>query len=287
MRILVTGDAGWLGGHISKHLEDEGHIVVGFDLLPGDRIVGDLVDLKKEHLKGIEAVVHCAAIGDVYVANRNPALAFKASAEGTAALVAACPEDLKVFVHVSTWEVYGRQVAKVVDEESPCNPEHPYSAAKYAGELALRGVLAVRPEWRPAWYVLRIGSAYGPGMRGNALIPKFIERSLANEPLAVYGSGLQYRQWTWAGDVAGAVGLALGGFARSGIYNIVGDEAVTVRGLAQMLSQDIVYQDERLADPPCYMVRNDKAREALGWKPGKIFADGIKELLDEARRQGA
>jgi len=273
MRILVTGDAGWLGGHISNHLEGEGHVVVGFDLLPGDRMVGDLVDLKPEHLEGIEAVVHCAAIGDVYVANRNPALAFKASAEGTAALVAACPEDLRVFVHISTWEVYGPHSPHIeVLETSQCRPEHPYAAAKRAGELAL--VSTIRTPWR----ILRLGSAYGHGMRESSLISRFIEKMRSGEPLTIHDDGKQFRQWVWTGDMCRAVSSALGDVP-NGVYNVVGSEAVTVLGLAEMLGGEIVHQERRKSETPCYLVSGAKAKFWLRWEPEKGFKEGVAEIV--------
>ena len=275
MRILVTGDAGWLGEHVANHLEGEGHVVVGFDLLLGDRLVGDLVDLKPAHLEGIEAVVHCAAVGDVYVANRNPALAFKASAEGTAALVAACPEDLKVFVHISTWEVYGPHSPHLeVIESSPCRPEHPYAAAKRAGELALMSTT------RGPWRILRLGSAYGPGMRESSLIHRFIKKTKDGEPLTVHGDGKQFRQWVWTGDVCRAVESALGDVP-NGIYNVVGSEVTTVLELAEMLGGEVVHQEQRLSEAPCYVVSSAKAKFWLKWEPEKSFADGMEALLNE------
>ncbi len=273
MRVLVTGDAGWFGGHISNYLEEQGHVVVGFDVLPGDRMVGDLVDLKPEHLKDIEAVVHCAAIGDVYVANGNPSLAFKASAEGTAALVAACPEDLKVFVHISTWEVYGSHSPHIeVLESSPCRPEHPYAAAKHAGELALMSTIGATP-----WRILRLGSMYGPGMRESSLISKFIKKSQDGEPLTVHGDGKQFRQWVWTGDVCRAVVSALG-VVPNGVYNVVGDRAITVLEFAKMLGNKIVYQEQRGSEAPCYIVSGAKAKFWLKWEPEKNFEEGIAEL---------
>src|SRR5438309_738679 len=136
--VAVTGAAGFLGSHVADVLTEQGHDVTVIDLVqrPGFRTaiadLGDAASIERA-LVGHEAVCHLAAIGDVYLAEREPALAAKVNVTGTANL---CEAALRVgttsVIYASTWEVYGPPRYQPIDEAHPTSPTHPYGVTKLA-----------------------------------------------------------------------------------------------------------------------------------------------------------
>lgn len=288
MRVLVTGATGFLGSHISRRLLHDGHTVVAFDLtkpsFPGiDWIEGDLCD--SDHVDsavgGMDVVCHVGAIGDVYLAAEQPALASAVNVEGSANVgVSAARHDARV-VYASTWEVYGRPIYEPVDEEHPCDPDHPYNITKLAGE---RMLLAMGRTHGFPVLALRLGTAYGTGLRPNSVFRIFIDRARNREPITVQGDGSQSRQFTHASDIARAFSLAsestLGGIA----LNIVAPNVVTIKELAEAVvaryPTDLTFGPSRAGDVAPAVVTSDRARQLLGWSAETSFPDGLTELLD-------
>jgi UDP-glucose 4-epimerase len=141
-------------------------------------------------------------------------------------------------VYASTWEVYGEPKYEPLDEKHPCNPDHPYSIAKYAGELMVRNTLNRIP-----WLILRLGSAYGTGMRPHAVIPLFIRKALNGEPITLQNGGVQLRQFTHTRDVGRAFFKAVHASVSGEVFNIV---------IKSRINQDIAqYVTSRIPAASC------------------------------------
>jgi UDP-glucose 4-epimerase len=141
---MVTGSAGFIGGHVARHLIEHDWEVTGFDTSTAPRagyrqIEGDLRDPEAVHraVMGQDVVCHIGAIGDVYAAAEQPALAAAVNAVGSAHVAAAAAQAGARVVYASTWEVYGEPEYEPIDEDHPCAPDHPYSITKLAGEQML------------------------------------------------------------------------------------------------------------------------------------------------------
>lgn len=287
MRVLVTGGSGFIGSHVVSALEDASHSVVIFDIQSpnsGDYIRGDLTNLDDLLIatEGIDAVCHLAAVGDVYLAFDKPYLAAELNVVGTANLMEACLRNqVAKVVYASTWEVYGEPHYQPVDEAHPCNPDHPYNLTKLAGEgIALS---YDRLKGMPA-LSLRLGTAYGTRMRPNSVFAIFIARALRGEPLIIKGSGAQSRQFTHARDISQAFLRALESPARGEVFNIVGNENISIRQLAEMVVEriptSITYEEARAGDISPALVSSEKARLELGWEPVVSFREGLSELVE-------
>src|SRR3989442_15811214 len=117
-RVLVTGCSGFLGRYVVNELHRAGHEVVGFDMMEPTFAIaqyrkGDFTSRSDldDALQGINAVCHLGGIGDVYLAERDPALAFHANAFGTKTLCDACDSQrVDELIYASSWEVYGKPV---------------------------------------------------------------------------------------------------------------------------------------------------------------------------------
>ncbi len=294
MKIMVTGGAGFLGSHVVSELLRAGHEVVIFD--SGDAtgvrarnasiICGNLLDLPRltAASQGIDAICHLAGVGDVYLAASEPATAAAANVLGTTNVAeAARRNSVGRVIYASTWEVYGELEHQPVRETHPCAPDHPYNITKYAGELM---ALASDRLQNVPTVALRLGTAYGLGMRPNSVFARFIATARSGEPITIQGTGLQSRQFTHARDIARGFRLAVESTVRGCAINLVAEENVSIQQLAEMVvaryPTAIRYGEARAGDIHPALIDSSLAWELFGWKGEVCFRDGLAELLDEA-----
>ena len=289
MRILVTGAAGFLGGHVARHLATVGHEVRGFDIEPSpdtryESVIGDLLDKDSvtSAAMGVDAVCHLGAIGDVYLAAEQPQLAAAVNATGSANIAIAAGEAGAKVVYASTWEVYGEPRYQPIDEDHPVSPDHPYNITKLAGEQLL--LAADRLQGVPVT-ALRLGTAYGSGLRPNSVFRIFIDRARAGEPISIQGDGSQGRQFTYAADIASAFDLACGSEVHGMAINVVAPETTSIKELAELVVNryptDLTFGEARAGDVPPALVSAELAETALGWRSATPFATGLEHLLED------
>jgi UDP-glucose 4-epimerase len=293
MKVLVTGGAGFLGGHVASGLRDAGHEVVVHDVvvsagpyLRGVHVIeGNLLDRKSlvSACRGIDGICHLGGVGDVILAGKDPGLAAESNVVGTANVVEAAREaGVSRIVYASTWEVYGDPRYQPLDEDHPCAPDHPYNITKFAGEcLALA---ADRLGGVPT-VALRLGTAYGLRMRPNAVFSRFIRAASRREPIVIQGTGLQSRQFTHTRDVARGFKLAIESDLRGTAINLVAAEPVTIRTLAEMVAArfptEIRFTEARAGDIHPSAVDSSRAARLLGWRAEVPFGVGLAEMMDE------
>lgn len=293
MYIIVTGGSGFLGSHVVEELVRRGHQVGVFDINPlpkgflagaGVRYIhGDLADIASVTcgLAGADAVCHLGGVGDVYLAAQKPHIAALLNVGGTAHVAeAALMHGVSKLVYASTWEVYGEPLYQPLDEEHPCNPDHPYNISKYAGELLalsydrLKGLPVL---------ALRLGTSYGARMRPNSVFSIFIDKARRGETITIQGTGEQSRQFTHASDVARAFALACELEAHGTALNVVAEQSVSIRRLAELVTNELPTRVEfaapRAGDISPAKVSSAKAEAVLGWQPQVAFEDGLRALI--------
>ena len=287
MHALVTGVSGFIGPHVVRRLQQSGHHVTTVDRRPADfphHVQLDLHDRSAtvSLLRGVDCVCHLAGVGDVYLAGAEPWTAAQDNVTMTAVLLQACLEaGVSKFVYASTWEVYGQPQYQPLDEAHPCRPEHPYGITKLAGEQlalsynALQGLPVL---------ALRLGTAYGSGMRPNAVFSVFIARAQAGQALLIHGTGAQTRQFTHVRDVSAAFELAALSPRQGEALNVVSAEKVSIRQLAETVASQLGVQlhcgPARPGEIPPALVSAQRCRRVLGWQPEVSFEQGLDELLD-------
>jgi len=297
--VLVTGGAGFIGGHLVRALVKAGYSVRVLDNLSTGSLdnIGDLIssvefvkgdvrdfNVVKEAARGVDAVVHLAALVDVAESFEKPDLYFEVNVKGTYNVVRAC-RGVRVLVYASSYAVYGEPSRVPTPEDHPTSPNSPYALSKVYGE-ALVEALAEKRGYRPV--VLRFFNVYGPGQsRAYAgVVLEFVKRVSRGEPPVIYGDGSQTRDFIHVRDAVKAVLKALVNEGAKGVFNVGSGVSVSINELAKLVlklagREDLkpVYAPPRPGDVKRSQADISRARRVLGFEPRVKLEDGIRELL--------
>ena len=294
MRVLVTGGSGFIGSHVVDRLICEGHEPRVFDLVLHerrvsdrvDRVTGDILDVAslRAAMRGCDAIIHLAAVADVDEVALDPMRADLVNTRGTGVMLEAAREEgIGPFVYGSTIWVYGNStgIEPLVEDLELAAPDHFYTATKLAGEMYCRSygkMFGLAPT------ILRFGIPHGPGARATTVVARFVARALAGEPLRITGDGTQARQFVYVEDLAEGIVRSLAAQARGRIYNLVGDESVSVREIADIVGRHIgdvaiEHGPNRLGDLRSVRISGQRVRDELGWRATTTFAEGVGRYI--------
>lgn len=291
MRVLVTGGSGFIGSHVVDVLRSKGAEVRVFDMvMPTFRqdieyYQGSLLDGEalRMAMNGVEFVFHLAAIADVNDVHKEPERSEAINVRGTFnVLDAARWGKVRRVIYGSTTWVYSDTLETEVDEETPLRaPSHFYTATKIASEYYCRAYSSL---YGLETTILRYGIPYGPRARDGAVIPIFVRKALAGEPITIAGDGLQFRKFVYVEDLAEGNVAALLPVAKNRIYNLDGKEKVSIRQIAETVRKvvgqaDIQYGESRPGDFGGKEVSAVRAAEELGWKPRVDFEEGVRRYV--------
>ena len=252
---------------------------------PQRSLVGDLLDVASvvAAVEGQDVVCHVGAIGDVYLAASDPSLAAAVNVTGSSNIAQAALKAGTRVVYASTWEVYGPPRYEPVDEDHPCEPDHPYNITKLAGE---RMLLAAGHLHGIPVVALRLGTAYGAGLRPNSVFRIFIDKARKREPITILGDGSQSRQFTHASDIARAFSLACQSDVAGVALNTVAEESISIKQLAEAViarhPTELRFGPARLGDVSPAFISSKRIESLLNWRAEVGFEAGIQELLDAA-----
>jgi UDP-glucose 4-epimerase len=292
--VLVTGGAGFIGSHVVDRLLATGHHPRIYDLHPSayhapeevPAVLGDLDELPRlvAAMGGCATVIHLAATADVNQVEAAPTEAERSNARGTLnVLEAARRAGVGRVIFASTIWVYSDTQAELLDESVPLDPpRHLYTATKLAGELYCHSYQKL---YGVEHTILRFGIPYGPRARPEAVVPAFVTRALAGEPLTVAGDGTQSRRFVYVEDLADGVVRALAPIAANRVYNMVGSEDVTIAEIAATVRElvgdvEIVGVPGRQADFAGAPVCGERAAAELEWRPSTPFREGVQRYIE-------
>jgi len=315
-RLLVTGGAGFIGSCYVRDVlaRRDGTEITVLDKLTyaGNEanlapvradpemaarlefVRGDIADaaVVEPLVEATDAVVNFAAESHVDRSILDPEAFLSTGVIGVHVLLDACraAAGRPRFLQVSTDEVYGSVAEGESTEEAPLAPRSPYAAAKAAGELLVRsyvithGVDAV---------VTRGSNTYGPYHHPEKLIPLFVTNALDDQPLPLYGDGLQRREWLYVSDHAGAVDFVLRNGSSGETYNVAGPTERTNREVVALLLERlgkpwslVRHVEDRPGHDRRYAMDGSKLA-ALGWRPMTSFEDGLAATIDWYRTNEA
>lgn len=303
-RFLITGGAGFIGSHLARALAADGaRVRVLDDFSTGRRenlhgagknieiVEGDVRERAavREAMKGVECVLHEAAIASVPASIEDPVTTNDVNVTGTLHLLEAATEaGVRRFVFASSTAVYGDGPTLPVTEDAPPAPCSPYAASKLIGETY--GFTFHRLHGLP-FTALRYFNVYGPGQDEHspyaAVIPLFIEKILGGERPVIFGDGRQSRDFIHVSDVVLANRLALEREEAVGrVFNVGrGDETDLNRlaaSIAALVGSRIepLYEAPRPGDIVHSRADIDRARKLLGFEPRTELIEGLRNTVE-------
>ncbi|MDD2643227.1 MAG: dTDP-glucose 4,6-dehydratase [Methanobacteriaceae archaeon] len=305
-QILITGGAGFIGSNFIRYMIEKypnykfinldaltycGNLenLEGIEKNPNYNFVkGNITDKKliDNLVSKVDYIVNFAAESHVDRSIKDPEIFIKSNILGTQNLLnAAKKHNIKKFLQVSTDEVYG-SLGKTgyFTEETPLQPNSPYSATKASADLMVR---AYHNTFDLPVNITRCSNNYGPYQFPEKLIPLMISNALEDEPLPIYGDGKNIRDWLHVYDHCTAIDLVLHEGKLGEIYNIGGhnekQNIEIVKLILSALNKDyslIKFVNDRLGHDKRYAIDSNKIRTELGWKPKYTFETGIVETIN-------
>lgn len=279
MRVLITGDKGFVGNETTKLLKNEGHEVIGYDLMDGYDIrdLKQLIHVVKETAP--DRILHLAAIARFADADKDPNLAYETNVMGTKNVVDVAKKYHIPLVYASTGSVYMPiEQDGAITEQFPAKGNSVYGCTKYAGETY---VARHTPH-----IILRYAHLYGKEKRMHGLIGGFVERISRGLAPTLYG-GKQSNDFTYIRDVARANYLALAApwDKWNQVYNIGTGEELSAEKAGEIICKqtgwtgEIDRRGQRTVDPDRFNFDVSKAERMLQFKAEYTFERGLKEMF--------
>lgn len=334
---MVTGGLGFIGQHFVRYLLDRpevalvlivdqlwsGHDPIAFEEFRTRSESGDgrlfvepyvnygnrpvIRHLLEKHQ--IDGIVHLAAETHVDRSYQDPIGCFENNVIDLIRLLQTAvdygfakgdqKDGVRVFVHMSTDEIYGDRDSTPAHEDRAPDPTNPYSASKVAAEMVIR---VWQQSYKLPVSIVRCNNVYGPYQAADKMIPKFIRAILHGEPVTLHGTGEQCRNWIHVSDVCRA--LYLIGYSPECIgrtYNLSSDDECDIREMATRLFRAILAEypqlnplvmisvDDRPHNDRFYHINSSLIRQELGWRPRITLEEGlastVKMELDRIHKQ--
>lgn len=308
MKILVTGGAGFIGSNFIHYLlreHPDWHIVnldkltyagnlenlsdvqddPRYTFVHGDVADRELVNSLFEQEK-FDLVAHLAAESHVDRSILDASPFIETNVKGTQVLLEAAKQyGVQKFLQVSTDEVYGSLGPDdpAFTEENPLKPNSPYSASKASADLLARAYFVT---FGVPVVITRCSNNYGPYQHPEKFIPTIILNALADQPIPVYGDGLNVRDWIHVEDHCRALDLALKKGEPGQVYNIGANNEHTnldiVRAILKIMEKSetlITFVQDRPGHDWRYAINQAKLTAELGWRPQVHFTVGLQDLI--------
>lgn len=312
-KILITGGAGFIGSNLTEYFLGNDYQVTCLDnFATGHRhniesffsnpnytlIEGDIRDLETCHkaLKGVDYVLHQAALGSVPRSIKDPQTSNEVNVSGFLnMLVAARDAKVKRFIYAASSSTYGDSEALPKIEEKIGKPLSPYAITKYVNELYAEIFSKTYGlETIGLRYFNVFGRRQDPNGAYAAVIPLFVKQLMKHESPVVNGSGDYSRDFTYIDNVIQMNELAMNtdnSEAVNTVYNTaVGDRTTLNQLLAylkdslseydsEIANVEVIHGPNRQGDIPHSLASVEKARRLLGYEPSHTIRSGLKEAV--------
>ncbi len=301
-RILVTGGAGFLGSHLCERLLNDGHDVICADnFFTGSKDnIRHLLDNPYFELMRhdvtfplyveVDEIYNLACPASPIHYQHDPVSTTKTSVHGAINVLGLAKRvNAKVF-QASTSEVYGDPEIHPQPEEyrgnvNPIGPRACYDEGKRCAETLF---FDYHRQHNVRIRVARIFNTYGPRMHPNdgRVVSNFIMQALRNEPITIYGDGLQTRSFCYCDDlIDGFVRMMAADDAVTGPINLGNPGEFTIKQLAEKVidmigsKSTLTFEDLPVDDPMQRKPIIEKAQKHLGWEPKITLEEGLKKTI--------
>jgi dTDP-glucose 4,6-dehydratase len=302
--LLVTGGAGFIGSNFVRYMLDSypDYNLVVFDKLTYAGNLDNLRELvgRPRYFFTQGDICDAAAVRDAVQTHRIDTIVnfaaethvdrsildadafLQTNVFGTFILLQVAKElGLERFHQISTDEVYG-WVDKPASETDPLIPRSPYAAAKASGDLMVNAYYVTHGV---PTTITRASNTVGPYQYPEKVVPLFITNALENQPLPLYGDGLQVRDWLYVSDHCEAVDLVLHQGQPGEVYNVGGDNERPNVEVVKLILDTLDKPPElvrrvldRSGHDRRYALDLAKIR-ALGWQPRHSFEQALTETI--------
>ena len=306
MRLLVTGGAGFIGSNyvrmlVNGELKGITKIIVldkltysgnkqnlidldssSFEFIQGDICDTDLVSKLS---KQVDAIVNFAAESHVDRSIDSSREFIQTNVLGAHTLLeSARISSVRIFLQVSTDEVYGSIREGSWDENFPLRPNSPYAASKASADLISQ---AYHRTYGMDVRITRCSNNYGPYQYPEKVIPLFITNLMQEKKVPLYGRGLNVRDWLHVTDHCRGIHLALTKGRSGDVFNIGGGRELSNLELTRVILQAMGASEEkieivadRLGHDFRYSLNIGKIEKELGYKPEVRFEEGISQTIE-------
>jgi UDP-glucose 4-epimerase len=286
VKVLITGDKGFVGTETKKYLSTQKDIeVIGYDIMDGYDI-RDAIQLE-EVVKATrpDRILHLGAIARFSEADKDPYLAFETNVLGTRNVALVAGKYHIPVVYASTGSVYmpitDMPGEKGINENMQGRGNSVYGCTKYMGEEYIR-------EYTNPYIILRYAHLYGAEKRHHGLIGGFMDRINRGLAPTLYG-GNQSNDFTYIKDVArfNYIALTAPWDAWNQAYNVGTGEELTAKDAGKIVCEFAGYDGEidtvkgREVDPQRFFYDMTKAEVMLGFKPEYTFEQGLRDMFKE------
>lgn len=306
-KVLVTGAGGFIGSHLTEHLEELGATVKAFvrynsrndwgllELLPREKldeievIAGDLRDSDaiRQVVEDSEIVFHLGSIIAIPYSYIHPREVIETNVMGALNVLASARESgVEKVIHTSTSEVYGTARYVPIDEKHPLQGQSPYSASKIGADMIAESFYR---SYEVPVATIRPFNAFGPGQSARAVIATIISQALTREKVYL---GLLHptRDYTYIADVIEAfIKVAESPNSVGEVINIGSNFEISIGDVAKKViavmgkNVEIVTDPKRIRPEKSEVERlwcdNTKAGKLLGWQPKVSFDEGLKRTI--------
>ena len=312
-KIVVTGGAGFIGSNFVRYIIENyddieltvldkltyaGNLenLTGVEASPNYSFVkGDICDeaVVEQVLKGADCVLNFAAETHVDRSIGDPASFIMTDVYGTYVLLEATRKlGIPRFIQISTDEVYGDAGDEPSAEDSPLMPRSPYAASKAGAD---RLAFSYFTTYDTPVIITRCSNNYGPNQYPEKLIPLFLTNAMDDQPMPVYGSGINTRDWIYVTDHVKALEAIMNSGGLEGeVFNIGSGIELSILDVAGGILTVLDKPEslvKRVTDRPGHVMRHavktDKIQSVLGWKAEIDFETGLRETVDWYRNNRA
>jgi len=305
MKILVCGGSGFIGStfirnHFQTNTESQ---ITNLDNLTIGSNQENLKDLEhnpnykflnedirneifiENLVKDFDVVINFAAESHVDRSIANPKPFIETNILGTYSLLESIRKHDKLFVHVSTDEIYGdAENLSSFTENSQIRPSNPYSATKAASDHL---VASYHRTYGIKCIITRCTNNFGPRQFPEKLIPKTIIRLIKNLKVPIYGNGEQIRSWIYVTDHVKAIDSLISKGKFGEVYNITAYEEISnisiVEKILDLMNKShnmIEFVLDRPGHDKRYSINSSKIEKTIDWKPKYNFDDALKETVN-------